>query len=156
MSEVKNESGQKNSDYSCRFETIIKKQIERNYEKKGTSLSTHVEYVCFGILISMFSFGKCFIIENSCLSKIVFAFTIFSLFSIYFFKFYIFKGTRSILVKYKDDFSNHKCDLHQCEKIEEDYKSFSSFSYNVFLSFQITTSLSSIFFIILAYTYFYP
>lgn len=155
MSRIKNESGQKNSKNSCRFDSSIKNEIINHYEKKGTSLSTHVEYVCFGILISMFSFGKCFIEEKSCLSKIVFTFSIFSLFLIYLFKFHTFNGTRSILVKYKDDFLNHKCDLPRCEKIEEDYRLFSSFSYRLFLSFQITTFLSSVFFIILAYTYFY-
>ncbi len=155
MSAIKNKSKKKNSSENfCRF-PIIKEQIKNHHEKKGTSLSTHVEYVCFGILISMFSFGKCFITENSCLSKIVFAFTIISLFLIYFFKFHILKKTRCILMKYKEDFSSHKCDPHHCEKIEEDYKSFSLFSYNVFLLFQIMTFLSSVFFIFLAYAYFF-
>lgn len=34
MSEVKNESGQKNSDYSCRFNENIKNEIINHYKKK--------------------------------------------------------------------------------------------------------------------------
>ena len=126
--------------------------IGDHYDESGSRIIHDSQYVGYGTLIALFSFGKNdFFVPYKTLAILTSVFAILSLIFIYVFMIYVFTVSSNTL-KLKKELSLNKNDLE--EVIENKYQKMRTISMRIFWTVQFFLFLSILFFIISSSCYF--